>query len=62
MDISNGFICEKIKTCIFCNEEFKTFAPNQKYCDECRNYQDNYYKQLETTGVIKLVGGTYKFV
>ena len=35
---------------------------SQKYCDWCRNYQDNYYVQLEKECVVKFIGGKYKFV
>jgi len=63
VDTNNGFNCGvKIKACIFCNQEFETTISSQKYCNYCRNYQDNYYKQLENEGKIKLIGGHYKFV
>jgi group I intron endonuclease len=62
LDAHSGFNHERTKICVFCKQEFKTYAPNQKYCDECRNWQDDQYKQLETDGIIELVGGVYKFV
>lgn len=62
-DINNPFNCGKIeKICVFCNEKFETHYHSQKYCDRCRNYQDNYYMQLEKEGVVKFIGGKYKFV
>jgi len=57
-----GFNVSILKVCVICKNEYQTSSPNQKYCNECHNWQNNMYKKLEEEGKIILKGEKVEFV